>query len=268
MKEAIQFNSHTTKFNAHNALLLAKASLAAYNYEEDIRQEVNGWGLSKFKFFNVDNTQAFLAGDDETIILAFRGTEPKNLQDWMTDLDMDFEDGPGGRVHGGFLGALNVVWKDIRDTLSEFQNNGQSLWVTGHSLGAALATLAVAKMGERDKPVHSLYTFGQPRVGDKTFARNFNLDFQSITFRFVNNNDIVTRVPLRAQGFRHIGRILYIDVNGKVQDDINWWNRFLDRVKGRIEDLGKLGPDGIKDHSMEEGYVPNLAREKNLKLVL
>ena len=137
MKEAIQFNSHTTKFNAHNALLLAKASLAAYNYEEDIRQEVNGWGLSKFKFFNVDNTQAFLAGDDETIILAFRGTEPKKLQDWMTDLDMDFEDGPGGRVHGGFLGALNVVWKDIRDTLSDFQDNGQSLWVTGHSLGAA-----------------------------------------------------------------------------------------------------------------------------------
>jgi len=263
-----QFNSHTTKFDGHNAFLLAKASFAAYHYKEDIKQEVSGWGLSKFEFFNADETQAFMAGDEDTIILAFRGTEPTKLQDLMTDAKMEFTNGPGGRVHSGFLGGLEAVWSDIRNTLTEFQDNGQSLWVTGHSLGAALAVLAVANLGEEDKPIHGLYTFGQPRVGDKTFARNFNLDFQPITFRFVNNNDIVTRVPLRAQGFRHVGRILYIDVAGQVQDDINWWNRFLDRVKGRIEDLGKLGPDGIKDHSMEKGYVPNLARESNLKLVL
>lgn len=261
------FDPRTTQFRYDNALLLAKASLLAYQTPDVIQPEVAQWGLDKFVFVDRAETQAFLAGNDDMIVLSFRGTEPQKLQDWMTDVKMKRVKGPYGKVHRGFLKGLTLAWSEIREVIKEWQVHAQSIWVTGHSLGAALATLAVATFGEEAKPVHGLYTFGQPRVGGKTFARNFDLDFQSRTFRFVNNNDVVTRVPPRELGYRHVGKVLVIDSAGKLQTDLHFWNAFLDRVRGRIEDLGKPGTDGIKDHSMAK-YLKQLERKENRKVVL
>lgn len=256
------FDPRTTQYRPQNALLLAKASLLAYKSPESIKPEVERWGFPQFAFIDRKDTQVFLAGNSEMILLAFRGTEPRTLQDWMTDSKMKRKNGPYGKVHRGFKQGLQSVWPEIQQLIQEWQTQAQSLWVTGHSLGAALATLTVATFGEKAKPVHGLYTFGQPRVGGKTFAKNFNLEFQSRTFRFVNNNDVVTRVPTRAMGYRHVGQVLVFDSAGKLQADLHFWNNLVNRVVGRIEDLGKPGTDGIKDHSMAR-YVKNLERKDN-----
>lgn len=260
------FDPRTTSYRPDNALLLAKASFLAYHSPEKIQPEVAKWGLSQFAFFDRKHTQVFLAGNQDMIVVAFRGTEPHMLQDWMTDIRLRKKRGPYGKVHRGFLGAFRAVWPEVSHTLRKWQTQAQSLWFTGHSLGAALATLGVATLGEEAKPVHGLYTFGQPRVGGKTFARNFNLDFQSRTFRFVNNNDVVTRVPTRRMGYRHIGQVLVFDSRGNLQSDLHFWNLFLNRVAGRIQDLGKPGTDGIKDHSMGE-YVRLLKRQGNQRII-
>lgn len=261
------FDPRTTHYRPQNALLLAGASLLAYQTPDVIHPEVSKWGLDKFVFIDRGETQAFLAGNDEMIVLSFRGTEPPRLKDWMTDARIKRVKGPYGKVHRGFLKGLRVVWSEIVTVIREWQIHAQSLWVTGHSLGGALATLAVANFGEEAKPVHGLYTFGQPRVGGKTFARNFDLDFQSRTFRFVNNNDVVTRVPPRELGYRHVGKVLVFDRIGKLQTDLHFWNQFVDRVKGRIEDLGKPGTDGIKDHNMAD-YLKLLDRKENRQIVV
>lgn len=260
------FNPNTTRYDPQNALWLGKAAQLAYDDEKKIKSEVGKWGFrKKFHFFQKRETQAFLIGNATMILVAFRGTEPTKLKDWMTDVDFDLVDGPAGKVHHGFWGALNDVWREIYASIKEHQNKGQSLWFTGHSLGAALATLAVAKLRLKvDKPVNGLYTFGQPRTGDRDFARAFNADFKAQTFRFVNNNDAVTRVPLRAMTYSHVGRFLYFDNNGNLQDDIHWWGKLLDRVKGRIDDFLTPGTDGIKDHSMDR-YVKNLKKNKEAK---
>ena len=262
------FFPHTAKYRGSNALLLAKASLLAYKPEKEIQNETQRWGCTNSMFFNRKGTQAYLTGNDDMLILAFRGTEQK-LEDWMTDAKMKLTDGPGGKVHRGFHRALKNVWQDIRKALDEFRGKGQSIWITGHSLGAALATLAAATLGDdkEDIPVNGIYTFGQPRVGDRTFARNYNQDFGEIAFRFVNNNDVVTRVPPRTFGYRHVGRFLYIDSKHRLQDDIHWWNHFLDRLRGRREDFGKLGTDGIKDHGMER-YIARLEKKENMKFAV
>ena len=261
------FISHTTRYRYQNALFLAKCAELAYQSSEAIHTQITVWGFPHFAFFDRQETQAFVAGNDAMIVVAFRGTEPRRLKDWMTDVQIRRKSGPYGKVHRGFTKSLNNVWEDIQNTLISFQDRGQSIWFTGHSLGAALATLAVAKMGEDAKPVHGLYTFGQPRVGGKAFARNFDLDFKGQTFRFVNNSDIVTRVPGRALGFRHVGQVLYFDSSGILHDDVHWWNQFLDRVKGHINDLGKIGTDGLKDHGMAK-YLKSLRKKENRSVLI
>ena len=261
------FDPHTTKYRHQNAHLLAKASSLAYQSPDAIEPEVVQWGFPQFTFIDRKDSQAFMAGNAEMIIIAFRGTEPTTLKDWMTDVKIRRKTGPFGKAHRGFLKGFQVVWPEIRSVINEWQTQAQSLWLTGHSLGGALATLAMASLGEEAKPVHGLYTFGQPRVGGKSFARNLDLDFKPRMFRFVNNNDVVTRVPTRKMGYRHIGQVLIFDSSGKLQTDMHFWNQFLDRVIGRIADLGRPGTDGIKDHYMAR-YLTHLGRKENQKNLL
>ena len=258
----IKFEPKATKYNSNNAYLLAQAARLAYQPSESVENTIkNEWKMPNVRFIDRQETQCFVAGDDEKIIISFRGTEPKKIQDLMSDIKLRLVAHPLGKVHRGFLAAIDYAWADTIKAIQEFQTNDQTVWFTGHSLGAALATLGVAKMYDINQPVHGLYTFGQPRTGDSKFAENFDLKYKSSSFRFVNNNDIVTRVAPSALGYKHIGTFLYIDAAKILHHDIRWWNQFKDRIKGSIEDLGKPGIDGIKDHDMGL-YLKGI--EKNL----
>lgn len=248
------FVSHTTAYSGNNALCLATMANLAYEADAAIENQVKSWGFRNFDFFQAGGSEAFITGDDDKIIVAFRGTQPDNLLDWLTDIDIVLINGPGGRVHNGFFHGVNRIWPELRQRIADFQDNAerpQSLWFTGHSLGAALATIAVARLRfEEDKPVYGLYTFGQPRTGDHRFAGFANSDTMTGIFRFVNNNDIVTRVPGRALDYRHLGKMIYFTSDQKIETDIGLWIQFLDRVSGHIDNLGNLGPDGLLDHDM------------------
>ncbi len=258
------FDAETREFSKKNAYGLGRASLLAYEKEKDIKTETYSWGLGEFDFFANKDTQAFISGNDDVLLLAFRGTEPKSLKDWMTVANVDLISGPGGKVHEGFSTALSCVWSDVWKFIRE-KRGRRALLITGHSLGAALATLAVAKLRlEKDEPVNGLYTFGHPRTGDKDFAKNFNSDFSSQTFRYVNNNDIVARVPFRAMHYSHVGTFKYFDKSGNENHNISWWDKVQDRLLGRIDDFLKPGTDGIKDHSMKK-YVKNLKKAAEKK---
>jgi triacylglycerol lipase len=262
-----RFHPDTTQYHPENALALGQAAKLAYGTQEEITARCVEWSLPRARFIESASvgkrdTQLFVAANDALVVVAFRGIEPRKLQDWLTDANAALIAGPfGGRVHAGFSLALDSVWDTLFATVQAFQNQGQSLWFTGHSLGAALAMLAVARLRDNwDKPVHGLYTFGQPRLGDRTFARAYNQDNGSRSFRFVNNNDMVTRVPTRLMGFSHTGTFLYFDHHQDLHSDLHFWYRFLDRVAGRIDDLGTIGTDGLKDHFMD-AYLACL--EKN-----
>ncbi len=267
------FNPYNTRFCKTNALGMARAAELAYEDREQVKAKVTEWGFEKFEFFDSNETQAFIAGKDDMILVSFRGTEPKKVQDLFTDAQLFKAPGPGGRVHFGFLKAVEHVMEGVHWKIKEFkdffiQRLGDdhsklppALWFTGHSLGAALATLAVAKLRiekeHQEEPIHGLYTFGSPRVGNPDFADKFNSNFKDHAFRMVHNNDVVTRVPLRAHSYRHVGQFWYLDTDGELENDPGWWSLKLDRIKGRIEDLGKIGPDGLKDHSMKH-YISKL----------
>jgi len=127
--------------------------------------------------------------------LVFRGTE-QDPRDFVSDITVFRVPllGGFGTVHSGFLEALASVWDPISNALSGL---GVPVFYAGHSLGAALATLAAAR-----RPPDAVYTFGSPLVGDSDFAATLS---QAPVFRIVDGSDLVTRVPPEDLGFVHVG---------------------------------------------------------------
>src|SRR5207247_2585619 len=100
-----------------------------------------------------------------------------------------------GKVHQGFLDAFLAAWgRDSNDSTplrDRVKNRGnKKIWIAGHSLGGALAQLCAAHVDLLGIPVEAVYTFGQPRVGDETFAKNMHDKLGKRTYRLVNDRDI------------------------------------------------------------------------------
>ena len=134
--------------------------------------------------------------------------------------------------------ALAFVWLDIWNYIKE-RRNGRALWVTGHSLGAALATLAVAKLRlERDEAVNGLYTFGAPRASRPGVRARLRRRLRAVHLPgYVNDQDIVARVPLRLMQYSHVGSFRWFDELGVQQDQADWWDIVTNRIREPIDHL-------------------------------
>lgn len=222
--QANPFKPDAVDFEMVNAWWLAEAALLAYGDLGFVNQTFEAAGLSGAGFavqsFVQHNVQCFVAHNDKFIIVSFRGTEVDNFWGGVMDVASDLKfipvpDGSGGLVHQGFHLAINAVWEAVRNHLSQLKESGRTLWLTGHSLGAAIATLAADRIaGEGSFEVKGLYTFGSPRVGDGSFkSRLVERGIAARTFRFVNNSDIIAKVPPGVL-YTHFGALKYIDNAG------------------------------------------------------
>mgnify|MGYP002780822186 CR=1 FL=1 len=263
------FDPGAVGYSSTNALWLGQAARLAYRDPAMIEASIRTWEFQQFCFFDRDATQAFLLSNSEVIVLAFRGTQMRCLRDWMTDIRFSLVPSCGGQVHRGFSLALDLIWDEVMAQLNRCHSSQKAIFVTGHSLGAGLATLAASRLQNKDHNVHSLYTFGSPRVGDREFERCFTAEMGLRTFRFVNHNDVITQIPPRSLGYRHVGLVLYFDSTGVLRPDIRYWDKFLETVEGGFYDLFDPGIDLIQDHDMEEyakNLVSNIDPQLNLDL--
>jgi triacylglycerol lipase len=219
-RKVVPFEYKASSFSLLNAWWLAEASTLVYADEAYVNQRFKEAGLKRTRFFNRSGTQCFIASNDRFAIVVFRGSEiwkrnerfdpSQMIADFKTNIDIRLSDWiRGGRVHRGFKAALDDVWEEMLPEIKILEARGIKIWVTGHSLGAALATLAA----DRLQDVQGLYTFGSPRVGDQGFQARFQLK----AFRVVNGNDIVVSIP--AEGpYRHVGELKFIDPKGDIHD--------------------------------------------------
>ena len=203
------FDPTTSAYSPVNALWLAELSRLVYRHDTEEENPppqptrtryLENVGFKQRQFFASleTGTQALLVefgGASPFAVLVFRGTE-QNIQDYLTDLEIGklLLGSNKKDVHSGFSQALDSVWGAIEVALSQLDC---PIFYTGHSLGAALATLAAARHAPR-----ALYTFGSPRVANPAFiAALGNIPI----YRIVDAEDIVTTVPSEALGFSHVG---------------------------------------------------------------
>src|SRR5262245_60555172 len=180
------------KGDPHNAQVLGLVSDLAYLPEAQGREAFREELGMEARLISVGNTQVYVATNDDHIVVAFRGTEAptsvEGLKDWLLtdavnllivpegDLGTDFQAaGVGARWHQGFLKALGGIWGPLAELIeTERKKSDRPLWLTGHSLGGALALLAGWRLKRKFIPVHQIYTFGAPMVGNEETAKAFD----------------------------------------------------------------------------------------------
>ena len=230
---APSFDPQASGFSLPNAQLLGQAAAVAYQDATVCEAWALAHGLDQdFDFFNSStiapntDTQGFVVQNADIVLVAFRGTQPNVPVDWLSDFQAAHETWghPTGTVHKGFYDALRTVWgmpiggKEILP--ARLLNRGnRSVWITGHSLGGALAELCAAQTHfVSHVPVQGVYTFGQPRCGDNAFAGLIHAAFGTRICRFINDRDIVPRVPFFGMGYRHYGCEVFFDHEHKQVD--------------------------------------------------
>ena len=143
----------------------------------------------------VNTGRGYFAWNDNHALLAFRGTEADNNFDKATDAEINQTWEAGTLVHSGFKRYLDSIWAQVTQWVTAYRANhpNQNLTITGHSLGAALATLAFSRLNDATS---SLITFGCPRVGNPVYCDSIAaLARTRACYRVVDNLDIVTHVP-------------------------------------------------------------------------
>lgn len=236
----------------HRSLLFAELARLAYSEEASAASVVETINLTETLFVERDGAQAYVFRNNDDCIVACRGTEPSELNDLKADVDAtSVLSETVGRVHRGFKKEVDDLWPQLEKQLI---HNTKTLWFTGHSLGGAMATICAGRcfLSHISSSPEALYTFGSPRVGNKRYVHHVDLDHH----RWVNNNDIVTRVPPTWFGYRHTGEVMYLDSNG-VHRQMSPVARARDRWQGFWKGLRKGQLDHLADHRMT-GYIDGI----------
>ncbi len=111
----------------------------------------------------------FIARNDDVAVIAFRGTDTQF--DWIANGDFQqLADLDGPRhVHSGFGNAYRLFADQIQDYLKVHQL--KHVWVTGHSLGGAMAACCAYELHKQGQSITGVVTFGQTRIGNEAFAK-------------------------------------------------------------------------------------------------
>ena len=193
---------------------LAKISEIAYGDAED--------ATARFKELGFENivpiksplhTQiGYVVSAEDVMVIAFRGSD--DTEDWILNINQYIHQGDDGGMHAGFSTCYSTLRQDVLKVVVDANPKPKHIWITGHSLGGALALICAYDF-QRYHSVEfdGVFTFGQPMVGREQFTGYLQNNLGDRYVHFVNELDGVPRIPA---GFSHCGRLIWFK-NGKVK---------------------------------------------------
>lgn len=237
------------------SLLFAEISMVSYL--DDASEAAEIIGFPHTHFVDRDGAQAYVFETATDRVIACRGTEPNEWNDIKADANALRDAAETvGRVHRGFKREVDDLWPMLK---KELIDDGLALWFTGHSLGGAMATICAGRCLLDEIPVAPIetYTYGSPRVGSKRYVAHAKIEH----YRWVNNNDVVTRVPPTWLGYTHTGTRMYLDSHGDHLPSVTAAQIAKDRAKGFRKGLRNRSIDHFADHAIAN-YVEFIARSQ------
>lgn len=214
-----------TNFSKGLALFLAECCLQAYNSpgSKKLFSLPLGYTLVDSitaSYLDTLDFYGYIAESSDSIVVTFRGT--RTNPDWIADLSAlpgDFPYTPKRlRIHSGFAAVYDSCRQILMPALTNLSSSKQ-LYITGHSLGGALAILcALDAAVNTDFKAPIMYNFGSPRVGDPEFGESYDsIVYDSM--RIVHSNDIVALLPPAELQlpfskdmiyYRHVGKLVML----------------------------------------------------------
>jgi triacylglycerol lipase len=207
------------------------------------------------------DAEVYVLVSDTDIIVACRGTEVSEPKDLKTDIQAWPKSSPhskDGLVHFGFNKYVNRVWQPI--AVQVMTNANKDLYFCGHSLGAAMASIMAIYCQVNPLLINptGLYTFGSPRTGSSSFVKQGKDIYHE---RWVNNTDIVTSVPLWLMGYRHFGKLMYLNHFGNFRN-LSLIQRIKDYWRGTVKGFKTRRAAQFSNHSMD-AYLSNIERYRD-----
>lgn len=211
-------NDRRAAYSDRTAWILACCSQLAYKSTgklpeslDELKKGLKPFGLKLAQPFYCDKNQnfAYLAVHKTYAVLAFKGTVPSEPETVATDLRFLMRPWKYGEAHTGFLTTAQEFQPKIQKALKKVN---VPVFITGHSLGGALALLASILLKGRER-FAACYTYGCPRVGNEQFANRL---FKVPVYRCVHHADIVPGVPLLFMGYRQYGDVRFLSNDNRV----------------------------------------------------
>lgn len=231
--------------------LLAECSQAAYKLKRKHNLPKLGITVHKILRDQTNQVRGFLGVRDGIAIVSIKGTA--SLKDAAIDADIEMHEFHSVRVHRGFYNTYKGILEDVMS----FVRQHKRVLITGHSLGAAIASLlAVTITLETDVDL-SIATFGSPLVGDNAFVELFNSLIKD-SVRVVHEFDIVTRVPkvsFDMTEYKHVDTMLHLNDKGQVMGRLRLVCNFVANLISFGEKaLSDLDGEALRDHHVR-AYV-------------
>ena len=239
------------------SLLFAKLSKIAYYNTDLAKSKAKELNFTSTTFYSKEGAQAYCFSNKTDLVIACRGTEATQLTDIKADLDaLPVISETISRVHQGFKNQVDDLWPEIVIGINKKVNTKKTLWVCGHSLGAAMATIIASRAKHHTELADplELYTYGSPRVGWPGYVKDVGVEH----YRWKNNNDIVTTVPLLIMGFRHHGTEHYLNAYGEYRNPTGW-QRVKDKLRGLWFGIKEGKIDSFRDHFINE-YIKHISK--------